>query len=188
MTQMYPVYKIRRVLSLQDPDVPGTRYHTIIFVKDEHMGPGGAVHHVTGDITSSQGMHYELKRGNGERSTTFHSQELIGYTEAATHPQAWQEVLSRLPTPPKQKEFNMKTMKTEPFKTLVPLTFYDPGEDRKPLFKCTEWTETMAIPALLTAGLIRPASTLPQASSGVSTQPRSSSRSQEEGERSVLTQ
>lgn len=67
----------------------------------------------------------------------------------------WEQVLLATPTPPKQKAFNIATMTTEPFKTLNPLTFYNPGEPRRPLMKCTEWTEQYAIPALLKAGLIQ---------------------------------
>ena len=64
------------------------------------------------------------------------------------------EVGCTLPPPPRQKAFNVKTMKTEPIKLWHPLTFYDSGEARAPLKKCTEWVEQDAIPALLEHGIL----------------------------------
>lgn len=156
MSQMYTVWKLRFSLSLQDPDVPGVRYHTTIFVETDPTGHSGDIHHVTGDITSQQGMHYEKKfRDDPRRSRTFNSREFLGYTDASTYPQSWQTLLARVPAPHQQKAFNTKTMRTEPFKSLNPLTFYEPGEARPPLIKCTEWTEQRAIPSLQAAGLIK---------------------------------
>jgi hypothetical protein len=45
-------------------------------------------------------------------------------------------------------------MRTEPFKALNPLTFYEQGEARRPLIKCTEWTNDRAIPALRANSLV----------------------------------
>jgi hypothetical protein len=70
------------------------------------------------------------------------------------HPADWDRVLRSVPAPPQQKAFNIKKMKTEPFKTQSPLTFYEPGEPRRPLVKCTEWTLERALPALRANGLI----------------------------------
>lgn len=134
--------------------MPWPRYHTTLFVPIEKDGKGH-LHHVTGDITSSNGMEYDKKfRDAPEESQTFFSKELLGYTDVQGYPGSWDRVLKRLPTPPQQKAFNMKTMKNEPFKTRSPLTFYEPGEPRKPLWKCTEWTLEYAIPALKKEGLI----------------------------------
>ncbi|KAK3065206.1 hypothetical protein LTS18_005992 [Coniosporium uncinatum] len=143
-----------------DPDIEGTRYHTTIFVETEPSSGKGVIHHVTGDITSANGMRYERKqRDRPEDSRTYHSKEFLGYTIASTYPQSWNTLLQNVPAPHQQKAFNVATMRTEPFKTLNPLTFYGSGEARPPLFKCTEWTEQRAIPALQSAGLIQQPST-----------------------------
>ena len=134
--------------------MPNPRFHTLIFVETNAQGRGtGVKHHVTGDIV--QGMYYESKPYHDpSKSETLHSKELIGYTPAAKYPMEFENILKSLPPPPKQKAFNVKTMKTKPVKSWNPLTFYKPGEARTPLRKCTEWTEQQAIPALGKARLI----------------------------------
>jgi len=156
MTEWYTVWKLGFSLSLQDPDVPGVRYHTTIFVETNPTSHFGDLHQVTGDITSPQGMRYEKQpRADPYQSHTFHSKEFLGYVQASSYPQAWETLLASVPTPPQQKAFNPATMRTEPFKALNPLTFYGQGEARPPLIKCTEWTEQRAIPRLQAAGLIK---------------------------------
>lgn len=154
-SQLYRVFKLKFKLAIQDPDMPSPRYHTVIFVETNAQGPGtGMKHHVTGDIVN--GMSYESNPyQNADISETRHSREVIGYARVSTYPQAWDRVLSALPAPPKQKAFNPQTMKTEPVKDWKPLTFYQPGEPRRPLVKCTEWTENQAIPALFNEGLVQ---------------------------------
>jgi hypothetical protein len=154
ISQFYRVFKIKTDLAMHDPDMPSPRYHTAIFVETKVPGRGcGTKHHVTGDIV--QGMHYESKPYDiSAEVESLHSTEFIGYTIAATHPSTWDNVLAGVPAPQRQKAFNVKTMKTEPVKSWDPLTFYDPGEPRRPLIKCTEWIEQLAIPALLSQGLI----------------------------------
>lgn len=138
MAQQYHVYIVKSHLSIPDPDLPSPRYHTAIFVETETNGDGYA-HHVTGDITSVGGMRYEKKfEARPELSDTFYSQDLLGLTDASTYPNSWDDLLRQVPSPPRQKAFNPKTMRTEPFKTESPLTFYEPGEVRQPLAKCTE--------------------------------------------------
>jgi hypothetical protein len=151
----YPVYKLRFSLAMADPDMPQPRYHTTLFVETNQADESGFLHHVTGDITSSQGMRYERKpRSRPEDSATFYNKEFLGYTLANGYPTSFDNVLRNIPAPPQQKAFNPATMRTEPFKTLHPLTFYEQGEARRPLMKCTEWTNGRAIPALQAAGLI----------------------------------
>ncbi|KKP07305.1 hypothetical protein THAR02_00629 [Trichoderma harzianum] len=150
--QWYPVYKLKFTLAVQDPDMPQPRYHTVVFVETDVDG-GGTKFHVIGDITSS--ISYESTTFHiEENSQPLHSKELLGYTKTVNFKQEWDSILKSLPPPPKQKAFNIETMKTETVKEWDPLTFYNPGEYRKPLIKCTEWTEKQAIPALLKAGLI----------------------------------
>lgn len=67
---------------MNDPDVPGTRYHTVIFVETSADG-SGYIHHVTGDLVA--GMRYETKPGQRpENSKTFHSREFLGTTPASS--------------------------------------------------------------------------------------------------------
>jgi hypothetical protein len=100
-------------------------------------------------------MTYESKFfGIPERSTSFHSKDFLGYTNAATYPHDWDRLLRTVPPPEKQKAFNIARMRTEQVKTWHPLEFYNAGEVRRPLIKCTEWAEQRAIPALTQAGLI----------------------------------
>lgn len=150
------VFKVKFKLAISDPDMPSPRYHTIIFVETNDLGPGsGTKHHVTGDIVN--GMRYEaVPIEDPQGDDNLHSKVLIGHARIADYPQAWNNLLGMLPAPPKQKAFNIATMKTEPVKNWTPLTFYGPGETRRPLIKCTEWTEKQAIPALIDEGLLNP--------------------------------
>lgn len=148
----YKVYRVQFPLSLADPDMPSPRYHNIIWVETD-PGKSGVKHHVTGDIVAGmtyQGVPYHHPSNS---NTKPHAIECIGYTEKST--EEWKTFLKTVPTPPAQKAFNIKTMKTEPFKTKTPLTFYQPGEARRPLWKCTEWTNNKAIPALKNAGYVK---------------------------------
>ncbi|KAJ5766782.1 uncharacterized protein N7511_004398 [Penicillium nucicola] len=155
ISQIYPVYKVKFKLSIQDPDMPPLRYHTILFVQDNEQGPrSGIKHHVTGDLVT--GMHYEPAISDDpESDENFFSKELIGHTRARNYPKSWDDILQSIPAPPKQKAFNTATMKTEPVKRWRPLMFYAPGEARRPLIKCTEWIEDQAVPLLINAGLIQ---------------------------------
>lgn len=136
---------------MQDPDMPIPRYHNVIFVEIEADG-SGVVHHVTGDITS--GMVYATRReGRPEESEIFVRKEFIGTVESTTYPKKINEVLEALPPPPKQKKFNIKTMRTEQMK--ADGSFYEPGESRPRMVKCTEWTVEQAIPALYASGVLR---------------------------------
>ncbi|KAJ5774755.1 hypothetical protein N7457_009651 [Penicillium paradoxum] len=154
-SQIYPVYKVKLKLAIQDPDMPSPRYHTILFVQTNEPDPrSGIKHHVTGDIVA--GMHYEAAAYNDpEADENFVSKELIGHTRALNYPKNWNDILKSIPAPPKQKAFNKVTMRTEPIKSWDPLVFYEPGEPRQPLIKCTEWIEDQAIPILINAGLIQ---------------------------------
>jgi len=153
MSQQQRVFLIRSNLAIQDPDVPSPRRHTTLFVETENNG-AGYVHEVNGDITSPQGMKYLPSfQSAPETSETFFSKEFLGFT-AFPHLEPWRALLESVPAPHQQKAFNLATMRTEPFKTLVPLTFYELGEERKLLIKCTEWTLDQAIPALKESGLI----------------------------------
>ncbi|KAL5349914.1 hypothetical protein ACLOAV_004948 [Pseudogymnoascus australis] len=138
-------------MAMPDPDMPSPRYHNVIFVETEADG-SGAVHHVIGDITS--GMTYATRReGRPEDSEIFVQKEFIGTVESAIYPEKIHAVLKTLPPPPKQKKFNIKTMKTEQMKDDG--SFYEPGEMRPRMVKCTEWTVEQAIPALYASGVLQ---------------------------------
>lgn len=150
----YRVYLVRFKVAFADPDMPQPRYHTGIFVETRSDG-GGFQHHVIGDVTSAGGMTYDHKqRDRPEYDSVFHSKDILGTTESTNYPDAWNKLLCQLPPPLKQKHFNSATGRTEPFKSLSPLTFYEVGEPRRPLTKCTEWVLNQAVPSLKSAGLI----------------------------------
>ncbi|KAI9040403.1 uncharacterized protein KD926_008360 [Aspergillus affinis] len=154
MCQDYQVFLVKFHLGIQDPDIPGERQHTTIFVQTSEDG-SGTIHQVTGDVTASDGMYYfPAPADDPTCSEDFRSSQKLGVTPTASHPDQWNQVLGSLPAPPQQKAFNLSTMRTEPFKTKDPLTFYRPGEPRKPLVKCTEWTMESAIPTLESRGLL----------------------------------
>ncbi|KAJ5693828.1 hypothetical protein N7536_004240 [Penicillium majusculum] len=120
ISQIYPVYKVKLKLAIQDPDMPPP--------PDTTPSSSGIKHHVTGDIVT--GMHYEpAKYDDPETDENFFSKELIGHTRALNYPKNWNDILKSIPVPRKQKAFNKVTMKTEPVKSWDPMTFYEPGRD-----------------------------------------------------------
>lgn len=149
--KQYNAYKVRDGPVLSDPDVPGTRYHTKIFVETSADG-SGRIQHVTGDLVS--GMHYETKPGTRpEDAETFYRKDLIGTVLTSLYPAAVDEVCAAQPPPLRQKAFNVRTMRTEPCKPDG--SFYGEGEQRPALFKCTEWIEQRAVPALRRGGVLQ---------------------------------
>ena len=146
----YNVYRVRYNLELADPDVPGPRYHNVLFVETGADG-SGTIHHVVGDMV--QGMTYQAKRGRRpEESASFYNKDFLGTVSASSYPGSVDAVLRAQPAPPRQKAFNVKTMRTEPVK--ADGTFYVSNEARPQLFKCTEWIEQRAIPSLRQAGVL----------------------------------
>lgn len=155
MPDYFAVYIARFTLSLKDPDIPGPRFHHTIWVETDPKDKDGVKFHVIGDITSKGGMTYKSEECHDPMSELeCHSKEFLGYTVAKDFRRNWDRVLRGLPTPPKQKEFNIKTLKTELVKFWDPPTFYAPEEERHVPWKCTEWTNKYAIPALYESGLI----------------------------------
>jgi len=164
----YFVWHARFNLDYDDEDVtPETaRYHHGIYIEDpyhDRRNPDAdarkpkltIIHDVTGSLAS--GMEYAMRdlRKPVEECRSFSSKTFLGYTPAESHPRAWCSILGKLPAPHKQKAFNFWHMQYEQFKTLKPLRFYKRGDkSRPPLFRCAEWTEQLAIPALRRRGLI----------------------------------
>src|SRR5436309_2301486 len=101
------------------PDMPGPRYHTVVFVATNSDG-SGFIHHVTGGKAP-------------EESGTFHNKELLGKIQATDYPARVDQVCTTQPPPPPQKRFNPKTNKTEQFKPDG--TFYAPNEPREKMKK-----------------------------------------------------
>ncbi|EJT76856.1 hypothetical protein GGTG_06770 [Gaeumannomyces tritici R3-111a-1] len=135
--QQHAVYLVKSRVGLPDPDMPGPRYHHVIFVETNVQDRSGVKFHVVGDITSSGGMTYESRAA------------------AAPERARWDALLRGLPTPPRQKAFNAATGRAELVKAWVPgVVFYEPGEARHVPWKCTEWTNEHALPALWAAGFI----------------------------------
>ncbi|KAG4262388.1 hypothetical protein FPRO04_13371 [Fusarium proliferatum] len=148
----YPVYKVKSHMALPDPHMPPGRFHHAIFVEINKDG-SGMLYHVTGDVTSADGMSYESRESpDPAQLEGFHCKELLGYTSSDVHPEQWSSVLASLPTPPQQKASNPRRQgRVEPFKDKIgnyEYVFYADGEERQPLWKCTEWVEWHAIPAL----------------------------------------
>ncbi|KAL6866439.1 hypothetical protein ACO1O0_002550 [Amphichorda felina] len=159
-TERYPVYKVKEDLALPDPHMPPGRLHHSIFVKTNDDG-SGIPYNVIGDITSRGGMTYECRGAQDPfTSDSLHSKELLGYTPVVNQRENWDDALRSLPTPPQQKASNPQRVgQVEPFKERLEsggFVFYKDGEERQPLWKCTEWTEQYAIPTLLQRGLLQP--------------------------------
>ncbi|KAM0281395.1 hypothetical protein ACHAQK_003762 [Fusarium lateritium] len=172
----YPVHKVKSRMALPDPHMPPGRLHHAILVQT-NKDSSGVLYHVVGDVTSRQGMTYESRKTeNPADEQSFHSQELLGYTHSDHHPGQWNSILGSLPTPPQQKASNPKKHgRVEPFKEKISdyqYVFYEPGDVRHPLWKCTEWVEWHAIPTLREHGLIQ--DQIPGDSSSTQDQPSKS--------------
>ena len=155
LEQYYRVYLAKFKISLRDPDLPWPRFHHVLFVETNPSDESGIKFHVVGDITRSIGMTYESKEyHNPQNSDNIQSKELLGYTHADGCQSRFDALLGSLPTPPQQKAYNPTTNTTELVKSWEPLTFYAPGEPRHLPWKCTEWTNEYAMPALWEAGYI----------------------------------
>lgn len=95
--QGYNVYKVQYRLGMQDPLIPGVRYHTVIFVQTESNW-GGYIHHVIGDISSRGGMTYESKSGRSpDASETFHAKHYLGQIRSTDYPTAVETILRAIP-------------------------------------------------------------------------------------------
>ncbi len=98
------------------------------------------------------GMRYEKKPGRQpEQSQNFHSKQLLGRIRESDYSR-FDQICAQQPAPGRQKKFNPNTMRTEPIKPNG--DFYQPGEPRLGLIKCTEWTVERVIPALQREGIL----------------------------------
>jgi hypothetical protein len=96
----YPVYNVKSHVALPDPHMPPGRFHHAIFVEASKDG-SGTLYHVTGDVTSTNGMSYESRESSDPAQVEgFYSKQLLGYTSSDVHPGKWNALLASLPTPP----------------------------------------------------------------------------------------
>ncbi|KAF5528900.1 hypothetical protein FNAPI_14058 [Fusarium napiforme] len=127
----YPVYKVKSHMALPDPHMPPGRFHHAIFVETSN-DDSGTLYHVTGDVTSTNGMSYESRESPDPAELEgLYSKELLVYTGSDVHPEQWIALLATLPTPPQQKASNPKRQgRVEPFKEKVgdyEYVFYNDG-------------------------------------------------------------
>lgn len=141
-----------------DPLDPPKRYHTGIFVEIDSDNFEGDLFHVTGDIIANRGMRFEVK-GNYVPGATryFHKNTQIGWIRKADYPRV-RDILEALPRPTKQQGIDFWSK--EPGKrnkltwTKQNGDLYGPGEQRRPIMKCNEWTHQLAIPKLRREGIL----------------------------------
>jgi hypothetical protein len=148
---------------IDDPLDPVKRYHEGIFVETDQIEGSGTLFHITGDIIAPNGMYYE-ERGptyNPTKSEYLHNFPQIGWILADDfNSRQISAILKALPTPPKQQgldfwNMDLKSKMTGYIWTKKGGERYEPGEGRPPVFKCNEWTNQYAIPALRNAGVLR---------------------------------
>ncbi|KAF7881944.1 uncharacterized protein EAF02_006632 [Botrytis sinoallii] len=149
----YKIYKIQWHLAMQDPFMPqAIRYHTNIFIETSQDG-SGTIYEVNGDIVSASGMSYlKFPSPPPESFESFYQRNLLGKI-AVSDLEEVTGVLKSIPPPPRQRWFNPKSMKMEACK--VDGTPYRYEEVVPKFWKCTEWTNEKAIPALWAKGLIK---------------------------------
>ncbi|KAJ5981130.1 hypothetical protein N7481_008428 [Penicillium waksmanii] len=135
-----------------DPLDPPKRYHTGIFVETDTETLRGALFHVTGDIIANSGMRFEVRDNYVPgASRYFHRTTEIGWIRKADYPRI-RGILEALPKPTKQQGIDFWSK--DPAKrnkltwTKQNGDLYGPGEQRRPIMKCNEWTHQLAIPKL----------------------------------------
>jgi hypothetical protein len=97
----FNAFKARYSIAIPDPEIPGPRYHTVIFVTT-NSNNFRFIHHVTGDLMT--GMRCERKIGKiPEESGTFYSKELLGKIQATDYSARVDQVCTTQPPPPPQK-------------------------------------------------------------------------------------
>ncbi|EGC48879.1 conserved hypothetical protein [Histoplasma capsulatum var. duboisii H88] len=156
----YPVFKPELDTAAHDPLDPDKRYHEGIFIETNPGNRKGTLFHVTGDIIAAGGMRYEEKDNyTPEVTAGLNRSVLIGWVLKADYDSGRiSTILKALPTPPKQQGLNFWAepgRMTEMIWTKENGERYGPDEQRLPIFKCNEWTNNHAIPALREAGILR---------------------------------
>ncbi|UJO22697.1 uncharacterized protein CLAFUR5_12176 [Fulvia fulva] len=144
-----------------DPLEPVKRYHDGVFVEAERVHGSGTLFHVTGDIIAARGMRYEEREDfSPGQSARLHRTTPIGVVYKADFDSGrLGSVLGDLPTPTKQQGVNFWKKSDVPGEIEIIWTKedgepYGPGESRRPIMKCNEWTN-LAIRALSRRGILR---------------------------------
>lgn len=144
-----------------DPLDPVKRYHDGVFVELDSANGKGTFFHVTGDIIANGGMRYEEKRGyQPGASGRLYRNTHIGWVLKRQHDSgSIGAVLRALPKPTKQQGINFwekdpRTGRHEIIWTKENGDRYGPNEQRRPVFKCNEWTAGYAIPTLRSRGIL----------------------------------
>lgn len=140
---------------------PTKRYHDGIFIETDPTTGQGTLFNVTGDIIAASGMRYEVKESwmPGQDSPVHRITQLGWVRRADFDSGAVGEVLRCLPSPTRQQGINFwevdaGTGRHELVWTKESGELYGPGEQRRPAFKCNEWTAEYAIPALRSSGIL----------------------------------
>ncbi|KAJ5562996.1 hypothetical protein N7535_002558 [Penicillium sp. DV-2018c] len=141
-----------------DPLDPPKRYHTGVFIETDTESGRGDFYHVTGDIIAARGMYFAAKENYVPvTSRFFHKTTQIGWVRKADFPRI-HGILKALPTPTKQQGIDFWS--TDPaLRHKLTWTkengeLYGPGEQRRPIMKCNEWTHQVAIPKLRDLGIL----------------------------------
>ncbi|KAL5343487.1 hypothetical protein BJX70DRAFT_170580 [Aspergillus crustosus] len=144
-----------------DPLDPAKRYHVGIFVEKSRARQLGSLFHVTGDVIAASGMRYEERLDCvPTASKTLHNITEIGRVHRDDYYSGRiYRVLAALPTPTKQQGINFwepdpVTRRHEIIWTKENGERYGPGEQRRPVFKCNEWTHEYAVPTLRNEGIL----------------------------------
>ncbi|GBF59831.1 hypothetical protein TMEN_2226 [Trichophyton mentagrophytes] len=159
--EWYRVYKPGLDTAAFDPLDPEKRYHEGILVETKPGYGKGTLFHVTGDIITASGMRYEEREFDREMESEYlHNFPQIGLVSRADfHSGKIGAILKELPRPTKQQGINFwevdpTTGRHEIIWTRQDGERYGPDEQRRPIFKCNEWTRQYAIPALREAGVL----------------------------------
>ncbi|KAL4779242.1 hypothetical protein BJX76DRAFT_365454 [Aspergillus varians] len=145
-----------------DPLDPDKRYHVGVFVESNPDYKEGRLFHVTGDVIAASGMRYEERDGYiPADSVHLHAYTQIGWVlQADYHSGRISNILRALPRPTKQQGINF--WETDPVTGRHEIIWtkengerYGPGEQRRPVFKCNEWTHQYAIPKLRDEGVLK---------------------------------
>ncbi|EEP82039.1 predicted protein [Uncinocarpus reesii 1704] len=157
----YRVLQPQMDTAAHDPLDPAKRYHEGVFVEANPEKLRGTLFHVTGDIIGAHGMRYEERINYCPAdSIHLHVNPQIGWVLSADfHSGKISTILRSLPTPPKQQGINFwevdpVTKRHEIIWTKENGDPYGPDEQQRPVFKCNEWTNLYAVPALRDAGVL----------------------------------
>ncbi|KAJ5737110.1 uncharacterized protein N7483_002235 [Penicillium malachiteum] len=141
----YKVYTPEFDKVAYDPLDPPKRYHTGIFVERDTGSLQGEQFHVTGDIIARNGMRFEVKENYvPAASKYFHRTTHIGWIHKDDYPKIrgldfWSK------DPAKRNKLTWTKQNGD---------LYGPGEERRPIMKCNEWTHELAIPKLRSEGVL----------------------------------